>query len=162
MLESFFNNEKLKQIFTGSSCDGSTCNESISLSLIPGANAKGTSASLGSVAGSVVNILFILLFVIAVYTILKSSIRKIRSDGEPKGNESFFKVIRNTIFAILTMIMFYILINVVWIVFTGVSLFAAPNALRECGGVSVFEYTKGSQASGNEFYTCVNGKFVNN
>lgn len=159
MLENFFNNETLKTIFTGSSCEGSSCGESISLSLIPGASVKGTSASLGSVAGSVVNVLFIMLFIIAVYTILKSTIRKVRSEGEPKGNEVFFKVVRNTVFAIITMIVFYLVINVVWIVFTGVSLFAAPNALRECGGVSVFDYTKGNLESGNEFYNCVNGKF---
>jgi len=152
MLEQFLNNESIKKALGGASPNAA---------LIPGANINGTTASLGSVAGSIVNVLFVFVFIVSVYIIIKASINKIRSEGTPKGNEVFAKVIRNTFAAALTMVIAYILINVVWFVFTGVSLFAAPNALRECGGVTVFDYQK-SHDTADTFYSCVNGQFVQN
>lgn len=164
MLQNFLENDALKSLLGGSSCSGSSsagC-ESIATNLIPGASASGTTASFGSILASAVNLLFIVIFIVAIYVILKSTINKVRSDGQPKGNEVFAKVIRNTFISIFSLIGFYLIVNVVWFLISGTSLFAAPNALRECGGVTILDYTKENPGAADAFYNCVNGQFVKN
>lgn len=147
MIQDYFNNSKLTDVLGGS----------LKLDFIPGLTTNGTTASLGSLVASAVNIIYIVLVVVVIYRIIRSAIKRIQSEGDAKGVESATKSLRNIIWALVSMFVIYIVMSFVWIFFTGSSLLDAPNAFRMCGNTSLFDYSKAHPD--DTFFQCVDGQF---